>query len=255
MITFVIILVCATKVLFSIFPSKFKSDYFLDELLNKFTVIGGNASQDLAKKIAKKLNAPYLNCNLRVFPDGEGKITIQGKPKKGSIVVVQSTYPPVDSHLIQALSIISKAKQYSSHVIVVIPYFGYARQDREFLLGEIVTMKVIAKLFKALGVSKVIVVDIHSKIALDHFKIPVRNISAVPQLVSYFKKLGLEKPVIVSPDFGGVKRAKEFAKLYDTNYVSLQKQRNRRTGKIQIRTTNLKEVENKDFHFFIPTKT
>ncbi|HEY7367332.1 MAG TPA: ribose-phosphate pyrophosphokinase-like domain-containing protein, partial [Nitrosopumilaceae archaeon] len=62
--------------------------------MKKFTVIGGNASQDLAKKIAKKLNASYLNCNLRVFPDGEGKITIQGKPKKGSIVVVQSTHPP-----------------------------------------------------------------------------------------------------------------------------------------------------------------
>ncbi len=215
-------------------------------MLKKFTVIGGHASQDLAKKIAKKLNAPYLTCNLRVFPDGEGKITIQGKPKKGSIVVVQSTYPPVDSHLIQALSIISKAKQYSSNVIAVIPYFGYARQDREFLPGEIVTMKIIAELFKALGVSRVIVVDIHSKIALMHFKITARNVSAVPQLVSYVKKLGLKKPVIVSPDLGGVQRAKEFAKLYGTNYVSLQKQRNRRTGKIQIRTMNLKEVKGKD---------
>ena len=215
-------------------------------MLKKFTVIGGNASQDLAKKIAKKLNASYLNCNLRVFPDGEGKITIQGKPKKRSIVVVQSTHPPVDSHLIQALSLMSKAKQYSSNVIAVIPYLGYARQDREFLPGEIVTMKVIAKLFKALGVSKIIVVDIHSKIALEHFKIPAKNVSAVPQLVSYVKKLGLKKPVIVSPDLGGVRRAKEFAKLYGTNYVSLQKQRNRRTGKIQIRTTNLKEVQNKD---------
>jgi ribose-phosphate pyrophosphokinase len=215
-------------------------------MLRKFTVIGGNASQDLAKKIAIKLNAPYLKCNLRIFPDGEGKITIQGKPKKGKIVVVQSTYPPVDSHLIQALSIISKAKQYSANVIAVIPYFGYARQDREFLAGEIVTMKVIAKLFKALGVSKVIVVDIHSKIALDLFKIPARNVSAIPQLVSYVKKLGLKKPVIVSPDFGGVQRAKEFAKLYGTNYVSLQKQRNRYTGKIQINSTNLKEVKNRD---------
>jgi ribose-phosphate pyrophosphokinase len=228
----------------SIFPSKFKSGHFLDEVLKKFTVIGGNGSQELAKKIAKKLNASYLNCNLRVFPDGEGKITIQGKPKKGSIVVVQSTHPPVDSHLIQALSIMSKAKQYSSDVIAVIPYFGYARQDREFLPGEIVTMRTIAKLFKVLGVSKVIVVDIH--IALEHFKIPARNVSAVPQLVSYVKKLGLKKPVIVSPDLGGVQRAKEFAKLYGTNYVSLQKQRNRHTGKIQIRSTNLKEVKGRD---------
>src|SRR3972149_2191192 len=142
----------ATFLALSIYPSKFKSLPFLDELLKKFTVIGGNASEELAKKIAKKLNAVYLKSNLRIFPDGEGKITINGKPKKGKIIVVQSTYPPVDSHLIQTLSLISK-------------------------------------LFKALGLSKVIVVDIHSKIALDHFKIPSENVSAMPQLVNYFKKL------------------------------------------------------------------
>jgi len=193
--------------------------------LKKFTVIGGNASEELAKKIAKKLNAVYLKSNLRIFPDGEGKITINGKPKKGKIIIVQSTYPPVDSHLIQALSLISKAKQYSSNVIAVIPYFGYARQDREFLPGEIVTMDVIAKLFKALGLSKVIVVDIHSKIALDHFKIPSENVSAMPQLVNHFKKLRLKEPLVVSPDLGGALRAKEFAKLFGTSYVALKKQR------------------------------
>jgi len=236
----------ATKLSLSIYPSKFKSLPFLDELLKKFTVIGGNASEELAKKIAKKLNAVYLKSNLRVFPDGEGKITINGKPKKGKIIVVQSTYPPVDSHLIQALSLISKAKQYSSNVIAVIPYFGYARQDREFLPGEIVTMDVIAKLFKALGLSKVIVVDIHSKIALDHFKIPSENVSAMPQLVNYFKKLRLKEPLVVSPDLGGALRAKEFAKLFGTSYVALKKQRNRKTGKVQIRSSNLNEVKGRD---------
>ncbi|HXV65652.1 MAG TPA: ribose-phosphate pyrophosphokinase [Nitrosopumilaceae archaeon] len=214
--------------------------------MKKITVIGGTASEILAKKIAKKLNALYLKSNLRVFPDGEGKITLNGKPKKGQIIVVQSTYPPVDSHLIQTLSLISKARQYSSNIIAVIPYFGYARQDREFLDGEIVTMEVIAKLFKSLGVSKVIVIDMHSKIALNHFKIPSKEISAVPLLVNYFKKIRLKEPLIVSPDHGGALRVKEFAKRFGTNYVVLNKHRNRKTGKVQIKSTNLNEVKGRD---------
>jgi len=214
--------------------------------LKNFTVIGSKASEDLAKKIAKKLNAKYLKSDLRVFPDGEGKITINGKPKKGKIIVVQSTYPPVDSNLIQTFSLISKAKQYSSNVVAVIPYFGYARQDREFLQGEIITMKVIAKIFKALGLSKIIVVDIHSKIALNHFKFTSKDVSAIPQLVKYFKKLKLKNLLVVSPDLGGALRAKEFAKLYGTNYVALKKQRNKKTGKLQIKSSNLNEVRGKD---------
>lgn len=214
--------------------------------MKNFTVIGGNASQDLAVKIAKKLDAKYLKSNLRIFPDGEHKITINGKPKTGKIIVVQATYPPVDSNLIQLFSLISKAKQYSSNVIAVIPYFGYARQDREFLQGEIITMKVLAKIFKGLGLSKIIIVDIHSKLATNHFKIRSKNVSAVPQLVKYFKKLKLNDLLVVSPDQGGTLRAKEFAKLFNTNYVALKKQRNKKTGKVQIKSSNLNEVKGRD---------
>jgi ribose-phosphate pyrophosphokinase len=214
--------------------------------LKNFTVIGGNASEDLAKKIAKKLDAKYLKSNLRIFPDGEGKITINGKPKKGKIIIVQATYPPVDSNLIQLLSLISKAKQYSSNVVAVIPYFGYARQDREFLQGEIITMKVLAKIFKSLGLSKIIIVDIHSKLAMNHFKIKSKNVSAVLQLVKYFKKLRLNEPLVVSPDLGGSQRAKDFAKIYGTNFIALKKQRNKKTGKVLIKSTNLNEVKGKD---------
>ncbi len=214
--------------------------------MKNFTVIGGSASEDLAKKIAKKINAKYLKSDLRVFPDGEGKITINGKPKKGKIIVVQSTYPPVDSNLIRSFALVSKAKQYSSNVTAVIPYLGYARQDREFLAGEIISIKVIAKIFKALGVSKIIIVDIHSKIALNLFNLPVKNVSAVPQLVRYLKKLKLNNVLVVSPDQGGIQRAKEFAKLFGTNYVSLKKQRNRKTGKVQIKSSNLHQVKGKN---------
>lgn len=207
------------------------------------TVIGGTASQELAKRLAKRLKARYLSSELKIFPDGECKITVYGKPK-GRIIVVQSTYPPVDSNLIQVLAIISKAREYSSKIIAVIPYFGYARQDREFLPGEVVTMKVVAKLFKAVGTSRIVVVDMHSKIALKHFKIPAKNVSAVPELAKYFRKL--ENPLVVSPDFGGVTRAKEFAKLLNVSYIALVKRRDRRTGRIEIKSSNLKNVGGRD---------
>ena len=210
------------------------------------SVIGGNASQELAKKIAKKLKSDYIRSDLRVFPDGESKVTITKKPKKGKIIVVQSIYPPVDSNLLQALSLVSKAKQYSSNVVAVVPYMGYARQDREFLPGEIVTMKTIADLFKAVGAKKIIVVDIHSVIALKKFKISAQNVTAVPELVKYCKKLRLKNPLVVSPDTGGKERAKEFANLLKSDYIALKKQRDRKTGQVKIMTSNLNDVKGRD---------
>lgn len=118
------------------------------------TVIAGSASVELATKIAKKLNAKLLIPQIRIFPDGEQKIKFNYKPKKGKIVVVQSTYPPVDYNLFQALCLIFKARQFSPNVIAVIPYLGYARQDKVFLSGEIATISVIASLFKAVGASR-----------------------------------------------------------------------------------------------------
>jgi len=141
--------------------SKLKNPFFHVDLVTNYTVISGKASEGLAKKLAKIIRAKYVKSELRVFPDGESKITIRSKPKKGKIIVVQSTFPPVDSNLIHALALISMAKQSSPNVIAVIPYLGYARQDQEFLPGEVVTIKVIANLFKAAGASKIIVVDFH----------------------------------------------------------------------------------------------
>jgi len=209
-------------------------------------LISGNSSKDLAKKISKKLKANLVKSEVKVFPDGESKITLKGKLSKNKTIVVQSIYPPVDSNLIQALSLISKAKDYSTEVVVVIPYLGYARQDREFLPGEIVTMKVLGQLFKGAGASKVIVVDIHSKIGLKHFKIKSENISAVSDLTKYFKKINLKNPLVVSPDQGGKDRAKEFADKFGSEFIALKKQRNRKTGKVQIKTEGLDGVRGRD---------
>jgi ribose-phosphate pyrophosphokinase len=209
-------------------------------------LIAGNSSEELAKKISKKLKANLIKSEVKVFPDGESKITLSGKLSKNKTIVVQSIYPPVDSNLIQALVLTSKAKEYSNEVIVVIPYLGYARQDREFLPGEIVTMKVLGKLFRGVGASKVIVVDIHSKMGLKYFKIKSENVTAVPDLVKYFKKINLKNPLVVSPDQGGKERAKEFAKQFGSEFIALSKTRDRKTGKVKIKTTGLNEVKGRD---------
>ena len=214
--------------------------------MSKLSVISGKTSENLAKALSKKIKANFVKSEIRVFADGESKITLIGKISKKKSIVLQSIYPPVDTNLVQVLSLITKAKENSSEVIAVIPYMGYARQDREFLPGEIVTMKVLGKLFKSAGASKIIVVDIHSSIGLKHFSIKTKNVTAIPDLVGFFKKLSLKNPLIVSPDQGGKERAKEFAKEFNSDYISLEKTRDRKTGKVKIKTKNLEEVKNRD---------
>jgi len=214
-------------------------------MLVKFAVIAGNASRDLAKRIARRLKAPYIEAQTKIFPDGESKITFGRVPKKSAIIVVQSTYPPVDTNLLQALSIISEARKSSSKIYAIIPYMGYARQDRQFLSGEIVTMSIVAKMLEAAGTKKIIVVDIHSKTALNHFKIPKENVSAIPDLAKYFKKMKLKNALVVSPDMGGALRAKKFASLLNADFITLKKSRNRKTGKVLIQSSKV-DVRGKD---------
>ena len=214
-------------------------------MLVNFTVIGGNASKDLAKRIARRLKAKYVDADTRTFPDGESKITFRHNLKKSVVLVVQSTYPPVDTNLLQILSIISEVKKISSKIYAIMPYMGYARQDRQFLNGEIVTMSVVAKMLQAAGAKKAIVVDIHSKTALRHFKIPTENVSAIPELVKYLKKLKLKNPIVVSPDTGGSLRAKKFADVLKSDFITLKKSRNRKTGKVNIQSTKA-DVKGKD---------
>ena len=211
----------------------------------KFAVIGGNASRDLAKRIARRLKATYVETQTKIFPDGESMITFGRIPKKSAVIVVQSTYPPVDTNLLQALSIISEARKSSSKVYAVIPYMGYARQDKQFLSGEIITMSIVAKMIKMAGAKKVIFVDIHSKTGLNHFKITKENVSAIPELAKYFKKMKLTNPLVVSPDLGGSLRAKKFAGVLNTDFIALKKSRDRNTGKVQIHSSKA-DVRGKD---------
>ena len=211
----------------------------------KFTVIGGGASKDLARRLARRLRAVYIETETKIFPDGESKITLQKIPKKSVILVVQSTYPPVDTNMLQALSIISQVRKISSRTYAIIPYMGYARQDKQFLSREVITMSVVAKMLQSAGAKKVIVVDIHSNTALNHFNIPTENISAIPELAKYFKKLNLKNPLVVSPDAGGSSRSKKFASLLKSDFIVLKKHRDRKTGRVNIQTTKA-DVQGKD---------
>ena len=213
--------------------------------MSNLSVIAGKSSEKLAKRLSKKLEANFIKSEIRVFPDGESKITLRGNLSKKKTIVVQSMGPPVDTNLVQILSLISKVKEVSSEVTAVIPYMGYTRQDREFLPGEIITMKVLGKLFKGAGASKIIAVDIHSIIGFKHFTIKTKNVSAIPDLAKYFKKLSLKNPLVISPDQGGKERAKEFAMQFNSDYIALEKKRDRKTGRIEIKTKNI-EVAGRD---------
>jgi len=214
--------------------------------LAKFTVVSGDSSEYLAKNLAKRLGANLIKSHLKFFPDGESKITLKGKFQRSKIIVIQSTYPPVNENLIQTLSIISKAREFGTEVIAVVPYMGYARQDREFLPGEVVTMKVIANLFKSVGTSRIIVIDIHSIRGLKYFQIKSSNITAIPNLAKYFSKLKLTNPLVVSPDHGGKARAKEFAEILNREFITLEKQRDRKTGRVKIKAKKINGITGRD---------
>ena len=209
------------------------------------SVIAGGASEDLAERIAERLNADLVRTKTKVFPDGESRITLDGAISGGVVVVVQSAYPPVDTNLMTTLSLISSAGEKSDNVVAVIPYMGYARQDREFLQGEVVTMKVLGRLFDGVGTSRIITVDIHSTAGLKHLN-KADNVSAIPSLVQYFGGLRLKDPMVVSPDQGGKGRAEEFARMMEVPWIALEKSRDRKTGRVRINTGTVEEVRNRD---------
>ncbi len=197
-------------------------------------VLPGPSSIELGDSIASCLNVDPVEVELRTFSDGESKIRINANLLNKKCIIVQSTYPPVDSHFLQTLMMLSYCNDSgASEVIPVIPYMGYARQDRVFLEGEFVTMSMISKLFEYFGTRNLITVDIHGTQALSYFNYDIFNISSMPLLAKYaINNFNLTEPIIVSPDLGGVPRAKEFAGIMNASFLGLRKNRDRFTGNI-----------------------
>lgn len=198
-------------------------------------VIAGPASVDLARSISHNLNVKIIEPELKIFFDGESKLRIPSVNNKDCIIV-QSLYPPPDRHIIQLLMIIHKCKKdHASKITVIIPYMAYARQDKAFLDGEIISIAVLAQVIENFGVDEVITVDIHQEVSLSYFSLKIKNISAIPLLADYIKNnVTLEKSFIISPDAGGIKRAEKFAQLLELPILCLKKKRDRKTGFVSI---------------------
>jgi ribose-phosphate pyrophosphokinase len=198
-------------------------------------VIAGPGSLDLAKSISKNLNIKFIEPELKIFSDGESKIRIPSVDHKHCIIV-QSLYPPIDRHIIQLLMMIHKCRtDNASKITVIIPYMAYARQDKVFLEGEIISISVLAELIQNCGTTEVITVDIHNELSLSYFSITIKNVSAIPILAEYLKKNKIiENSIIVSPDKGGTKRAKKIAELLKLQILCLKKTRDRKTGLVSI---------------------
>jgi ribose-phosphate pyrophosphokinase len=209
-------------------------------LYKDVSILAGPSSLDLATAIAKHLDAELVPVDLRIFPDGESKIKMR-RVDNDYCIVVQSTYPPTDRHLLQALMMIKRCSEDgAANVCAVMPYMAYSRQDRAFLDGEVVSMALVAKLIETVGTKRLITVDIHSPASLSYFTIDTQNISAVGLLADYAAvKIKPNAPIVVSPDLGGAKRAVKFARMLGTDMVALKKIRDKDTAEVIIEEKEL----------------
>lgn len=210
-------------------------------------VIAGPASEQLAFNIAKRLNIKFIKPGLRIFADGESKIKLESVENK-QCIIIQSLYPPIDRHIIQLLMMIQKCrKDKALKTIVVIPYMAYARQDKAFLEGEVISISILAEIIEYFGVSRIITVDIHSESSLSYFRNIIKNISAIPVLAEYaLQNIFLNNVIIISPDFGGLKRAQKFGEIIQREVTFLKKTRDRLTGMVSIEDVLDFKVKDKD---------
>lgn len=191
-------------------------------------IFGGTSSKKLAKKIAKRLGVNVGNSELVRFQDGEVYVKIDETVRGDSVFIIQSTSSPVNENLMELLIFIDALKRASAeHIVVVIPYYGYARQDRKAKPREPITAKLVANLLTSAGADRVMMMDLHAKQIQGFFDIPADHMEALPLLANYFRSKGLcgDDVVVVSPDVGGVKRARALADWLDTSIAIIDKRR------------------------------
>ncbi len=213
---------------------------------NDTVIISDDQNSPLAKKISLDLHTEYKNIELRIFADGESKIRLDNMAKKNCIII-HSTYPPTDQHLMQLFMIMYKCKEDGAKdICVVSPYLAYTRQDKVFVDGEIITIKLVGKILACLGITKLITIDSHKPNALN-YSFATIDLTAIPSLSSYVKhNLTMNNPIVISPDEGGIERAKKFAGLINANSLSLVKTRDRFTGDVSISLLDQGSLKNCD---------
>lgn len=201
------------------------SNQYPDKKLKLFTL---NSNPKLAEQIAEVIGVSLGKCTVNRFSDGEIQINIEESIRGCDVFVVQSTSDPVNEHLMELLIMIDALKRASARKInVVMPYYGYARQDRKARSREPITSKLIANLLETAGASRVITLDLHAPQIQGFFDIPIDHLMAGGILADYFKKKNLEDLVIVSPDHGGVVRARKMADRLKAPIAIIDKRRPR----------------------------
>ncbi len=195
---------------------------------NNIRLFALNSNKELANKISAKLDVPLSTCHVQRFADGEVQIDIEDSIRNDVIFVIQSTSNPVNENLMELLIFIDALKRASAKEInIVIPYYGYSRQDRKAKSRQPITAKLVANLLETAGADRVIAVELHASQIQGFFDIPTDHLNATKPLINYIQEnIGLEDLVIVSPDHGGAKRADKMAKkLGDLPLAILDKRR------------------------------
>ncbi|PTL38158.1 ribose-phosphate diphosphokinase [Alkalicoccus saliphilus] len=196
---------------------------YTDSNLKVFTL---SSNPDLADEITKKIGVPMGKSSVQRFSDGEIQINIEESIRGCDIYVVQSTSSPANEHIMELLIMIDALKRASAKTInVVLPYYGYARQDRKARSREPITAKLVANLLETAGATRIITLDLHATQIQGFFDIPVDQLVGVPILANYFEQKNFEDVVIVSPDHGGVVRARKMADRLKAPIAIIDKRR------------------------------
>jgi ribose-phosphate pyrophosphokinase len=212
---------------------------------DKLKLFTGRANRDLAEKICKYLDIPLGRGKADLFPDGELIVKVDEDVRGRDCYVVQPTSHPINAHLMELFIWIDCLKRASAQrVTAVIPYFGYARQDRKDEGRTPITAKLVANLLERSGADRVVSVDMHAAQVQGFFDIPVDHLTAAPVLAKWFKKLNLADRVFVSPDVGNVKRAQVYANMIGGEICIIDKRR--KSGSETIAKHVIGDVEDKN---------
>lgn len=199
---------------------------YQDRTLKVFTL---NSNPDLALDIAKQIGVPLGRCSVSTFSDGEIQINIEESIRGCDVFIIQPTSYPVNLHLMELLIMIDACRRASAaNINIVVPYYGYARQDRKARSREPITAKLVANLIETAGADRMIALDLHAPQIQGFFDMPIDHLMGVPILAEHFKNetnIDLEECVVVSPDHGGVTRARKLADILKTPIAIIDKRR------------------------------
>ena len=189
-------------------------------------LFSGNANRGLAEEIGQYLRVPIADADVDRFSDGEVFVQINENVRGADVFLIQPTCPPVNDNLMELLVMIDALKRASAgRITAVLPYYGYGRQDRKAQPRVPITAKLVADLLTAAGVDRVMALDLHAGQIQGFFNIPVDHLFATPVIIDYLGKKDLQDPVIVSPDAGGVERARAIAKRLKAGLAIIDKRR------------------------------